>query len=455
MTLRQVDESTGLSPVRRPPLASAATSRIPGVKAFQELRAAICEPIETLQRHAGQYADAFRVRAPNGRQFTYLLGDRAYRKIMSLPPDHAGMGGVIACVPVLGFWIPRSRKDAESLQEIILTTRRLVGTMVTPAKLSAGDFESAVTALTAARTARWGSTVNLTADLPPIIYEAAIRFLVGDELWEELGRQIAQLLREIADVIDIQRIAIAHTPAHYFMREYRATRRLRPLLAAAFEPRFRAAPAIAEINRVQAAHPSLSESDRPWMLMYALWNAIAYTGSYAIWALGDILSHPDVRSRVESGLTAGDSADVLTRCLWETIRVHPLAMVTRKLKRPFDYREGDRCHHVPADSYVGVLVTALTHDPERFADPARYDPDRFLTTSPPLGTIFGRGPFGCVAQEFSRVLLVSVLTTLFQHFDMRLIGPMPRRQSRVHVKYPQRPIPITVRRRDSSEGGTP
>ena len=64
--------------------------------------------------------------------------------------------------------------------------------------------------------------------------------------------------------------------------------------------------------------------------------------------------------------------------------------------------------------------------------------------------LFGTGPFSCVAQRWVKLLIATLHEEIFDRFTVSLCAPLPRRQSRVHLLYPNEPVLARVRRRDSS-----
>ncbi|GAB3665564.1 hypothetical protein GCM10027589_30210 [Actinocorallia lasiicapitis] len=317
--------------------------------------------------------------------------------------------------------------------------------------MKANGFTALVAAVVDDHTKDWERSADITSDVHPALYEASIRYLVGDEVWAAIGRQIVPIFHQIVDVVDLKRVALSHTPASRLMKEYHSARRLHRLLRKAFEPRLAASsPAVQAIVLAQLTSDRLTVRDRPWMLMYLLWNAVMYSGSYAMWTLADILSRPELRERVETAATPRERNGLITHCMYETIRLYPLTIFVRGLSRPFDYDDGDRTHHVPAGNMVGILVPELTKDPEAFPRPEQYDPDRYSNgEAGHPGDFYGKGPFGCVAQAFSRALVTNVIQRLFERFEMTLLDPLPQRHTRVHLNNPTEPMPFTIRPRKS------
>lgn len=93
---------------------------------------------------------------------------------------------------------------------------------------------------------------------------------------------------------------------------------------------------------------------------------------------------------------------------------------------------------------MGALPGLINCDPNRFDRPDNYDPDRHGAHDAARPANFGRGPFGCVAAEYSRVLAAVTLDAILQTVDLELAQPTPTRQVRVHLTYPHGPVLATV-----------
>lgn len=432
-----------------PPVASVASSKLSAVRTVQDIQATITNPAEMLMTASRKYGSACRVRVPMGPKLTYVTQYETFRWVVALRQSQAGMGGVLAQIPVISTWFRGSRIDPGSLEQLAVKTRSVISHLITPSRMREAGLASLAAQVTASASANWGDSVDLSTDLHPVVYEAVLRYLLGDELWAEFGSELVALYRIIVESADVKRIALSRTPVRYLLPEYRAAKRLGKLLPRFLEPRFAdASPAVTEINRSLAARPDSHIDERAWMLMFLIWNGVSYSGSYSIWTLVDILSDPALRQRAQTA-AGPQREELISRCLWETIRLHPLMVMTRKAKEPLVCPDGDRAYHIPAGEYVGAVITPLTMDEQRFPEPERYHPDRYLDTTPPFDLLYGRGVFGCVAQEFSRVVVATVLSELFPRYRMTLAGPVPDRFCRVHLTYPTSPIPIALHRRES------
>jgi cytochrome P450 len=140
--------------------------------------------------------------------------------------------------------------------------------------------------------------------------------------------------------------------------------------------------------------------------------------------------HPEVQRRVRAEVAAvlGDRAPTAedaaaltytTMVLKEAMRLYPSAPFTGRRAVEADEIGGYR---IPAGSDV-VLATWIIHrHPEFWADPERFDPERFTaeqekTRHRYAWCPFGGGPRACIGQHFSMLESVIILATLVRDFE--------------------------------------
>ncbi|WP_069159677.1 cytochrome P450 [Nocardia altamirensis] len=421
------------------PLAWAGADRLPVVGVITRLRSVITDPIGLVVRNRARYGDAFTLRVPSIYDFTFLLDGEHYRRVMSLPTDHAGVGEVLHRVPTVGYWFPREQAGPETLQELILLGRKLMAEMLPGT--SVRRTPDTVPDIVKRHAVDWPRYVDLTEAIHPIVYEVTGRYFVGDELWDTFGARLTEYYRPISDGIDIPRTTLSITPFHYLMPEYRATRKLYRLIRDEL-PAFEASksPLLQAIDRARLGGRPLTPADRRWMFMYVLWNAMAYPGTYTYWTLVDILTRPELAARLRSMPDPAARHELLSRCLNETVRLYPVSSLIRYLDKPYEFEHNGTTYHIPAGQAVGLFPGTMNRDPRRVPDdPDAYDPDRYLREPSPKVATFGRGAFGCVAQRFSETVTAAVLDEVLQRYSVRLPDVLPARRTRVHQTYPGSP----------------
>lgn len=429
-----------------PPFAMVGPQRWPLIGIFHRLKAVITDPVGMVLDYHRAYGDVFTVRIPFHFDLTYLTTADAYEFVTRLDADTARMGPVMAKVPTVGSWYPRTDSSHERLQALMLAAREFMARHSCGAPAIA-RLPELCRRLAREHLDRWEEEVDLSASLVALFHEASARGSAGDDLWDEIGAEAGPLLRTIVNGIDIPRAAIAVTPLRRLMPEWSATRRLQAILdrVVADHRRTGRFALLRELEAVRVEGRPLDDADLSWMLMYALWNAYAYSGSYGFWSWLDVLTDPRVRAEL-ARLDAPGRRRFLQACLTETIRLHPVASLVRSPSREVHYRHAGRTWTLPAGGYVGVVPWVLCHDRSVYAEPDRYDPFRYRRGEP-APAVFGKGDFGCVGRQFVKVMIAEVQAALFEAADFDLLDPVPERRSRVHLTYACVPVRARVRRR--------
>lgn len=416
---------------RAAPVARVGADAIPIIGVVSRLRNVATRPVQMVHEAAQVHGSVFTLRIPTRFDLTYLTDRAAYEQVLALPAEHAMMGPVFGNVPTVGFWFPRQHSDHDSLQDLALTGKRIMAGMLAPHRVAA--LAPLTESVMAAHIEKWGHTVDLAEAFPRAIYEISGRYFAGDEFWDRYGAAVTPLLRAIADGIEVPRATLAVTPWRWMMREYHATKRLATILREAAElmPDSRLFQAIRDAG--------VAAGDVAWMAMYVLWNAVTYPGSYGLWTLLDVVSRSQV---YRQAMTTDDPVTYLSWCLWETIRLNPVSSLVRALSEPFTYEQDGVSYYLPAGTIVGVAPSLLNRDPDVWRDPGRYLPERFADRNNPRRALFGSGPFGCVAGEFSRQLVAEVCLKILESAEIRLVEGLPERRCRVHLAYPSGPVPV-------------
>ncbi|QBS39503.1 cytochrome P450 [Nocardia sp. CS682] len=177
------------------------------------------------------------------------------------------------------------------------------------------------------------------------------------------------------------------------------------------------------------------------------------------WAFHEIATHPEVEQRLHEEVDrvlAGRAAEYddvaqleyTRRVLTETLRLRTQGFFqTRTTTR--DTELGG--YRIPADEVVLYSFYALNHNPEIFADPKVFDPDRWLperVTGAQRNAFmpFGAGVHGCIGESFSWAELIIVLATIAARW--RLVSvPGHQPKPKPAVTMPVDALPMTVHRR--------
>ncbi len=429
---------------RTPPFALIGRQRWPLLGIYYRLKAIITDPTGMVVDYQRAYGDLFTVRIPFNFDLTYVLSRDGYRFVMDLPADTAPMGPVMSNVPTVGFWYGREATDADTLQALLLAGRAFIQDhLLVPQRLR--GLPEQVRRTTARHMDAFGEEVDLSRALVDLLFDASGRGVLGDALWDRIGPTVTPLYRDIVNGIDIVHTTLAVTPLKYLLPEYRSTLKLRKILDAVVAEHRRASldPVLDAMAAIQIDGRPLSDKDLSWMLMYTIWNALIYPGTYGFWATVDTLSDPAMQSALRS---AGPERRqrLLTTGLLETMRLNPVASLVRAPPRAVRYEHQGELFTIPPRGYFGVFPYQLCHDAQTYTDADVYDPFRYQRGEP-IPPVFGRGAFGCVAQRFVKLVLVGVQEALYDRYDVEIVDAIPSRISRVHLTYPSKPLRARLR----------
>lgn len=429
-----------------PPLAVAGPQRYPGLGVYHRLKAIITNPTQLVEDCQREFGDFFTIRIPFQFDLTYILTPEGYRFVMDMDAEEGRMGGVMQRVPTVGFWYKRSCKSEPHIQALLLAGRAFMrDNMLKRSEVDA--MVPRVRQTVARHAATWDAETDLSEKLVHLIHDAAGRCAVGDALWDAIGEEAIGYYRHIVEGINIPRTTLAVLPFHRAMPEYRSTLKLQKLLDRAIATHRQTGryPIIDAISEMEIAGERIADEDVSWMLMYVLWNALNYPGSYGFWAFAEAIADPTTHEAITT--THGkERRKLLSNALLETLRLHPVASLVRANRQPVEYvHEGTR-YIIPTGGYIGTFPYHLARSGETYADPTSYDPTRF-TRGEPRPSVFGRGAYSCVAQRFIKFLLVTTMEELLDRFEFELEAPLPGRLCRVHLLYPDTPVRARLTRR--------
>ena len=161
-----------------------------------------------------------------------------------------------------------------------------------------------------------------------------------------------------------------------------------------------------------------------------------------------------IRARVLDELATADTpADIaalpyLGAVIQETLRVHPtVPIVLRELTGPLTVA-GVPC---PAGQVVGIALPALHFNPDLWADPESFRPERFLEDkpSPYQYAPFGGGYRRCIGAAFAHSELAVGIGTIMKTLELRArdgdrAGRPPRAVARGIATKPGREIALYV-----------
>ncbi|MGE7436572.1 cytochrome P450 [Kitasatospora sp. NPDC001175] len=207
----------------------------------------------------------------------------------------------------------------------------------------------------------------------------------------------------------------------------------------------------------------LSDAEVHDQIMSVLLAGIETTASLLSWTFHLLSRHPDVRKKlvvevreVLGGRTANyrDLAELpyCRRVLTESMRLYPPGALLSRVTTA-DVELAGRA--IPAGSDVFFCSYSLHRDPEVFAEPEVFDPDRWLpervTSAQRKGLLpFGAGRRKCIGDAFGLVEATIAVATITDRWQLRPADTRPVRPVLRTVLAPSS-LRMTVERRDAAE----
>jgi cytochrome P450 len=173
--------------------------------------------------------------------------------------------------------------------------------------------------------------------------------------------------------------------------------------------------------------------------------------------MGLLGQHPEWAQRAShevdqvlgSRLAAARDVSQLALCqgIWlEAMRLYPPAwMIGRRCLRPTHIGQ----EPIPAGSIMSLSQWVTHRDPQIYALPEQFCPQRWVGQGPPRLAYFpfGAGPRLCIGETFARLEGVLILASLLQRFRFRALGPeLPRPIPRVTLE-PRGGLPLLIEAR--------
>jgi cytochrome P450 len=177
------------------------------------------------------------------------------------------------------------------------------------------------------------------------------------------------------------------------------------------------------------------------------------TATSLAWAVHHVLSHPEVRARLEAELATPRTPQEVVRLEYldavckETLRLTPIVpIVGRRLTRPLTVGGID----LPAGVVAAPCIILAHRRPERWPEPEVFRPERFLESKP---TAFEFLPFGggvrrCLGAAFALYEMKIVLAEIVQRVELRAQTGYEARVVRRSVTLaPSEGMPVVATRR--------
>ncbi len=316
--------------------------------------------------------------------------------------------------------------------------------------------------------AGWGDAgeVDLLAALNELTVFIASRCLVGAEFRSRLSRDLAHLFHDLERGINFAAMVNPYLPLPAFRRRDRARARMAALITRIIAERRAGARGGEDFLEVLMAARYADGRGLADDAIVGLLISTIFAGQHTSTVMGAwtgllMLEHPGVMPDVLDELERELGGEEITleglrrlvaleRCIKEAERMHPpLVMLMRRVLRDFECGG----YVTPAGSLAMVSPAAGHRLPEVFAEPDRYDPDRFgparqedrRTKHALIG--FGGGHHRCIGATFAQQQIKVIWSVLLRTFELSLARTGHRPDYSTFVVGPRRPCIVRYRRR--------
>jgi cytochrome P450 len=422
------------------------------------------DPFKMMEDCHARFGDAFTLRLPMMPQGLAVVSDPlAIKDLFALGSDegHAGKANMVL-KPLLGEHSLLVLDGAEHMRQ-----RKMIMPAFHGERMHA--YGRAMLDLTHDSIDRWpvGSPFAVHEPMQAVTLQVIIRTVFGIEEGPRFA-ELAGLLRKVLDIGAhpvylfpfMQRDLGPWSPWGRFLR---LTERAGKILRA--EIRHGRAQGTAGRTDVLAMMldardekgEPLSEDEVHDELVTLLVAGHETTATALAWTLRWVLCDPQLVARLRDEIAgAGDDParigklELLDATVKESLRLQPVVpMVGRVLQVPQKIGSLD----LPRGGVVAASIYLTHRRPSLYPEPARFNPDRFLTFKPaPWEWLpFGGGLRKCVGAAFAVYEMKMVLAAMLPRVDMRLVDPNVKSRRRAVTITPAHGLPVIVTARRSRQ----
>lgn len=171
-----------------------------------------------------------------------------------------------------------------------------------------------------------------------------------------------------------------------------------------------------------------------------------------IWAFLLLDDHPDVRSRIEAGLDAGNGDEIIDAVIWETLRLFPPVWANERqaiepvVEAGRSWETGDR---------AVISSYRLHREPHHWTQPDEFRPERFAgledrSWRPPHRFAympFGAGPHLCIGRNLALLEMRWIMREIGTRFHLEFEAPDEVEPILGIVMRPSAPVLVRIHRR--------
>lgn len=316
--------------------------------------------------------------------------------------------------------------------------------------------------------ASWGDSgeVDLVTYFRTLTNFTSSHCLIGKEFRESMTGEFASVYHDLERGVTPLAYIHAHLPIPSFRRRDRARVRLVQMIGTIIDDRRRSGRRGEDFLQtlMDAAYSdgtTLSEHEITGMLLAAMFAGHHTSSVTSAWTLIELAQHPEYLARVMGELERvyanGREVDYASlrdiplteHAVKEALRMHPpLFMLVRVAKSDFSFKG----YVFPKGSWLVVSPTVAHRIGSVFADPNRFDPDRFAAPREEDKRDFAYIPFGgghhrCLGSAFALLQIKAILAVLLRRYEFDLGSDPIRPDFHGLVIGPAEPCRVRYRRR--------
>ncbi len=308
-------------------------------------------------------------------------------------------------------------------------------------------------------------------DLPRAMNELTVKIashcLLGEDVRNQLDAGFAEAYHDLENGMNTLGFFFPKLPTKAHRIRDRARRRVAGFFARIIEGRRSSGDRPDDFTQalIDARYKdgrALSDDEITGILLTVLFAGQHTSTVLATWTLLELLRVPAyvarIRDEMQDVYRASETVSfeslkqqvALEHAVRENERLHPpLIMLIRKALKPLRYKN----HVVPAGAMAMVSPSVSHRLPHLFADPDRFNPDRF---APPASEDkqhhyaligFGGGKHRCMGKHFAFMQLKAIWTVLLDRFDFHSDTEFPEPNYGSWVTGPKEPCRVRYRRR--------
>ncbi len=393
-------------------------------------------PVSMIHRGRAMFGDIFSLRLP-GALGVAMTGHAAQEKYFRFKDDEVSQREAYQLMtPVFGKGIaydaePHIMKEQLGFFHSALRDSRL---------RSYADGFVAEAEHTFGKWGREGVANMLEAGNEVTLYTST-RCLLGEKMRHNLSKEFSDLYHDLEGGINVVSFFAPYLPLPSMLRRDRA-RVKRVEMITRIAPARRGDPQVHEdilqtlIDARYADGRALTEDEITGLILTIMFAGHHTSGVTFSWIAVLLGQHPHIARRLieEQRQILGDrehltyedlqQMKLLEGTIKEALRLFPpIHLVMRRVLKAFDFGG----YHVPENAMLLASPAVSGRIPEIFAEPQRFDPDRYgpggegNKTPPSAPTASGAAPHRARGIVFAQLQLRALWSHLLRHFDFELL----------------------------------